>query len=52
MKTTLIRNSLALSLALTASLATAQSAPQVIDIPLSRPGETVNLEISILSARI
>jgi hypothetical protein len=52
MKTNFIRSSLALLLALTASLASAQSAPQVIDIPLSRPGDTVNLEISILSARI
>lgn len=52
MKTTLIRNSLGLMLAFTASLATAQSAPQVIDIPLSRPGDTVNLEISIMSAHI
>ena len=52
MKTIQIRNSLALILALAASLASAQSTPQLIDIPLSRPGETVNLEISILSARI
>ena len=30
----------------------AQTQPQVINIPLSRPGEPINLDISILSARI
>jgi hypothetical protein len=52
MKTLLNRTALALLLTATANLALAQTAPQVIDIPLTSPGETVNLEISILSARI
>jgi len=52
MKINLLRNGLALLLTFSATLATAQNAPQMIDIPLSRPGETVNLEISIVSARI
>lgn len=52
MKTVLNRTALALLLTATASLALAQNAPQVIDIPLSRPGEMVNVEIDILSARI
>jgi hypothetical protein len=52
MKTKLFRIGLALLPVLFASAAIAQTAPQVIDIPLSRPGDTVNLEISILSAKI
>ena len=52
MKTNLIRTSLALLLASFTTVAIAQTAPQVIDIPLSRPGEPVDIEISILSARI
>ena len=52
MKTLLNRTALALLLTATANLALAQSTPQVIDIPLSRPGETANVEIDILSARI
>lgn len=52
MKTKLFRINLALLLALFTTVAIAQTAPQVIDIPLSRPGETVNLEISVLSAHI
>jgi hypothetical protein len=52
MKTNLIRTSLALLLASLTTMTIAQTAPQVIDIPLSRPGDTVNLEISILSAKI
>jgi len=50
MKTILIKISLALLLTLSTGIAFAQ--PQVIDIPLSRPGETVNLEISVISAHI
>ena len=42
----------ALALLLTGSSALAQSAPERITIPLSRPGEPVALDISILSARI
>ena len=38
--------------ALVVTPAFAQNQPQVINIPLTRPGETVNLDISILSARI
>lgn len=50
MKTILIKINLALLLTLATGIAFAQ--PQVIDIPLSRPGETVNLEISVISAHI
>ena len=46
------RTSLLVMLIFSANLAAAQSEPQLITIPLSRPGETVNLEIGILSARI
>ena len=52
MKTLLNRTALAMLLTATANLALAQNPPQVIDIPLSRPGETANVEIDILSARI
>jgi len=52
MKSSIIRASLALLLTFITTLSLAQSEPQVIDIPLTRPGELVNLEISILSARI
>lgn len=52
MKTTITRASLALLLTTMTSLTLAQSEPQVINIPLSRPGEPVSVEISILSARI
>ena len=45
MKTLLNRTALALLLTATANLALAQTTPQVIDIPLSRPGETANVEI-------
>ena len=57
MKTNIIRTSLALlftfvtALSIT-SLALAQSEPQVINIPLTRPGDPISLEISMLSARI
>ena len=40
------------TLALAASGAAAQTAPERITIPLSRPGEPIALEIGILSARI
>jgi len=52
MKTHTVQTALALLLTLSANLALAQGAPQVIDIPLSRPGEPVNLEMDIISARI
>ena len=52
MKNNLFRISLALLLTTLSSTAIAQTTPQVFDIPLSRPGETVNLEISVLSAHI
>lgn len=42
----------ALAMALFATQALAQVQPQVINIPLSRPGEPIELEISILSAHI
>ena len=52
MNTKLFRTLVALTLAWQAGVAMAQTAPQVIDIPLSRPGDTVELDISIVSARI
>jgi hypothetical protein len=57
MKTNLIRTRLILlitfvTISLMTSLALAQSKPQIINIPLSRPGETVSVEIDIMSARI
>ena len=52
MKLYINRANLLLILALVVAPAFAQSQPQLINIPLSRPGEPVNLEISILSARI
>ena len=52
MKTYFKPASLILMLIISANQASAQSEPQLITIPLSRPGETVNLEIDILSARI
>jgi hypothetical protein len=42
----------ALFLALGAATAAAQDSPQVIQVPLSRPGEPIVLGIGILSARI
>ena len=41
-----------LILALTAAPASAQTGAQVINVPLSRPGEPISLEISIISAYI
>ena len=52
MKTNLLRTGLAALLTFSAGLAMAQNQPQVIDIPLSKPGEPASLEISIVSARI
>ncbi len=52
MKSNLLKASLALLLTGSASIALAQSEPQVINVPLSRPGETVSVEISIISAYI
>ena len=52
MKTHTVQTALALLLSFSANLVLAESAPQVIDIPLSRPGEPVNLEMDIISARI
>jgi hypothetical protein len=52
MKTKTVLTALALLLTASANLAIAQSAPQVIDIPLSRPGEPVSVDIDIISARI
>jgi hypothetical protein len=43
---------MAILLAFAAGQAFAQAEPQIINIPLSRPGEPIVLEISILSARI
>ncbi len=52
MKTNLFNTGLAVLLTFSAGLAMAQNQPQVIDIPLSKPGEPASLEISIISARI
>lgn len=52
MKSLSSRALLALTLLAAGSFAHAQGRPQVVDIPLSRPGEPVTLEIDIVSARI
>jgi len=52
MKTQWTRIALLFSLLATASVAPAQTEPQLINVPLSRPGEPVSLEISIVSAHI
>ncbi len=52
MNTQLIQTALAVLLTAVTGLAVAQNTPQVIDIPLSRPGEPVNVDINIVSARI
>jgi len=52
MKSNLLRTGLAIVLTVSAGLAMAQNQPQVIDLPLSKPGEPASLEISIISARI
>jgi len=52
MKTNLFNTGMAVLLTFSAGLAMAQNQPQVIDIPLSKPGEPASLEISIVSASI
>ena len=52
MQTTIKRIIVFTALALVAAQAAAQGDPQVINIPLSRPGEPITLEIGIMSARI
>lgn len=52
MKTHCIRFALLIALACMAVTAQARDEPQVINIPLSRPGEPVSLDMSILSAHI
>lgn len=52
MKNILIRATVALVLMLTGGSALSQDKPQLITIPLSKPGEPVTLEVSILSAHI
>lgn len=52
MKLFTLRATLALTLFFAISPALAQSDPQIINIPLSRPGEPVSLEIGVISAHI
>jgi len=52
MRNYLSKASLLLVLAFVATQVCAQVEPQIINIPLSKPGELVELDISILSARI
>lgn len=52
MNTRLIQIGIALLLLGLSSLAIAQAQPQRINVPLSNPGDPVNLEISIVSAHI
>lgn len=52
MNTNCIRASIAAGLMLCAGLALGQNKPEVITVPLSRPGEPVTVDIEILSARI
>ena len=52
MNRTLLKTIAVMALTMGATAALAQNAPQVINIPLSRPGDPVSLEIGILSARI
>lgn len=52
MNTHVIRSALLLLAAGVIAPAFAQGQPQVIDVPLSRPGEPVTLDISIISAHI
>lgn len=47
-----IRASIALGLLLCAGLAASQTMPEVITVPLSRPGEPAQVQIEFLSARI
>lgn len=52
MRRTRMRAAFALAALLSAVPALAQNRPQIINIPLSRPGEPITLDIGILSARI
>jgi hypothetical protein len=52
MKIFTLRATLALTLIMSVAPALAQTDPQIINIPLSRPGEPITLEINILSAHI
>ena len=52
MKTFSIRAAVAFTLISFLAPALAQDATQLINIPLSRPGERMSLEIGIMSARI
>ena len=52
MRTLRIRAVLAFTLIIASGPALAQNAPQLINIPLSRPGEPISLDIDIVSARI
>lgn len=52
MKNFSTRTMLALVLLACTSLAFAQGRPQVVNVPLSRPGEPIQLDIDILMARI
>jgi hypothetical protein len=47
-----IRTSIAVGLMLCAGLAASQNKPELITVPLSRPGEPLTVEIELLSARI
>lgn len=52
MKKTLIHSAIVLIATFAAVTAAGQSKPQIITVPLSRPGEQMTPDISILSARI
>ena len=52
MRTFSIRVALVFALLVASASALAQGSPQTINIPLSRPGEPISLEIDIMSARI
>ena len=47
-----IRTAIAIGLAVCASGASAQQKPEIITVPVSRPGEPITLEIEFMSARI
>ena len=48
----LVRSAIALTAVLGAAVALAQSQPETIVVPLSRPGDPKSMSIDILSARI
>jgi len=52
MNKSLLRTTLTIGLLLCASSAFSQAKPEMITVPLSRPGEPVTLKIGVLSARI